>query len=555
MELDVPEQSATLPEYAPPCGTCVSSVCFGCHSDAGESMRQHQLGYVSHTLLVTLEAQSLLRLGTPLPMNHGQVDSMRQQIILVEDRLKILMQQDLLWADDELLWHLHQITAVWQQRHPGELAPTVIDPLLVHGWVKCGPGGIAQWFGSFRELSAQTWFITAVAVAKHWIPLILVQKGEHLHISTWDAPSVDHAPLLPVLRAISKGLGLVDIVVGRLQRIFVHQPCCGALAVGFLSHRLLASMLPELDGVAIAFHSLLRDRFIGHPRTHATCSKPWQWGYGTVEQAITGLIPVLCQNGAPEALAEARAKAAVRARGHASILTALAAKHPWRQLKILGNQVKFQYLLPSELESRIAATAAQLQTKSKGGRRAKRPANPEQPLSLDPTKLAIPDGVFQSSGRSLKKIALTSVGPAAQGVALKANQVVSTEPLALVLLHGPSQKWITSLPQTPVVFPCRCSANLEPLLVEATLVQLGKGLVEKTIEKTPMKVDTLDVSTIKLMVYRDESHGSWDGFVAAPLKYVLSQWPLLTLCDTANCQCPCWHNDEHVPTKQVLHDA
>ena len=54
---------------------------------------------------------------------------------------------------------------------------------------------------------------------------------------------------------------------------------------------------------------------------------------------------------------DARARAALRAIGAAPVLTAIKAKIPWRQLKVLGNQVKFQFILPSELEMKIAASS------------------------------------------------------------------------------------------------------------------------------------------------------------------------------------------------------
>ena len=48
-----------------------------------------------------------------------------------------------------------------------------------------------------------------------------------------------------------------------------------------------------------------------------------------------------------------------KAIGATAIEEALASKIPWKQLKTLGNQVKFQSLLTAELKDKVAKSAGQ----------------------------------------------------------------------------------------------------------------------------------------------------------------------------------------------------
>ena len=44
------------------------------------------------------------------------------------------------------------------------------------------------------------------------------------------------------------------------------------------------------------------------------------------------------------------------------------------------------------------------------------------------------------------------------------------------------------------------------------------------------------------------------GIAIRPVKYVTEQLPLLRLCRQADCQCPCWHNADKVPTQASILD-
>ena len=95
------------------------------------------------------------------------------------------------------------------------------------------------------------------------------------------------------------------------------------------------------------------------------------------------------------------------------------------------------------------------------------------------------------------------------------------------MLQGPVGGCQTSLQTNKVTVPARCIANQEPILLEAVLVQLGSVTVSKTVAQTPVAIESIQASTIKLTVFRDESKIAWEQFCGAPLKYILQQFPLL----------------------------
>ena len=91
----------------------------------------------------------------------------------------------------------------------------------------------------------------------------------------------------------------------------------------------------------------------------------------------------------------------------------------------------------------------------------------------------------------MPQIAVQQIGPVSTGVVLisldealpylGAGKVVSSDPLALAVLARSDSEVVTSLPHTKVMIHCMCVANREPLLVEAWIVQLGQGVVEKHV--------------------------------------------------------------------------
>jgi hypothetical protein len=99
--------------------------------------------------------------------------------------------------------------------------------------------------------------------------------------------------------------------------------------------------------------------------------------------------------------------------------------------------------------------------------------------------------------------------------------------------------------------PCRCTVDNEPVLAEATLVQIGTGVVEKFAGSNLVSLESPDVCTLRVNVFRDEVD-DWNEFVKAPVRHLVNFFPELKRCSSPGCTCPSWHNEESLPIKEPI---
>lgn len=78
------------------------------------------------------------------------------------------------------------------------------------------------------------------------------------------------------------------------------------------------------------------------------------WGAGvtdaSVEQAVTLLTPMLVSHGVPTDNADHRAQNAVKMIGAQDVIKACQGKSPWKSLKTLGTNMKFQFITPEDAQ-------------------------------------------------------------------------------------------------------------------------------------------------------------------------------------------------------------
>ena len=286
-------------------------------------------------------------------------------------------------------------------------------------------------------------------------------------------------------------------------------------------------------------------------------------GFGPQGQLLKNLCSELAKHGIPADVLEERAKTAIKTLGSEQIIAALNHRQPWRQLKMLGNNSKFQFVLPSELMTAVEANKGRpVSTKGKGKGKSKMVS---QPIDLDPSKLVVLENTFCFQSKPLPQLAMKQIGPVSSGFILmslqdavpylKAGSLVSQEPLALVVLHPSGTSVQTALPHASITVPCRCTVNNEPVLAEAVLVQVGQGLVEKSSGGAVLSVDTPEVVTLKVLVYKDELRGDWEEFCHSPIKCLVSLLPMLKRCLDDNCQCSGWHNHEKLSIRDPILDV
>ena len=550
--------SSPFVEFKTPCPTVTPTAAWTCPAILTQNLQP--LGP-----LMQLDRDSLVTLKPPTTMSLHQLQAVISQETDVQERRSLLQLQGSLMADDELRHHLNAIISE-RNRMVNANFPQVavpIDPLLFSNWIGSNFCSGLEWWTNVKHWIPEHFvLVTITRLGHHWLPLQFFCFRKTLHIFTWDSPEIDHTPLIQVFERLCTVLGCNHYVVDRTDRLFECSDHCGALALSYIQYVLLRTEVAQDRTQVIQYHQHLRASFEQHLDTQQRACKPWIWGDGT-DALVTRLAELLKEHGVPKDHALSRAQSAIKVLGEKDVSTALQHSVPWKQLKQLGNNVKFQFVLPSELQSMIEANKGRAVGPKKTQKpKPKRPAQSEE-ISLDPSKLHILDGTFRCQGHVLPQIGLHQIGPVAMGVILadakdaapylRGNQAVSTEPLALLILGDLTEPM--QLPQTPVSVPCACAINREPVLLDAIMVQLGQQPVVKHEVPNAIILDQIDVSTIKFTIFRDEVETAWEDIQNSPVRYLVSQFPLLKLCLQEGCKCGSWRNPTKLPTHEVIQDV
>ena len=329
----------------------------------------------------------------------------------------------------------------------------------------------------------------------------------------------------------------------------------------FVAHVLLQAPMPQNLQHLKTIHTNMRAAFVADLYADRIPFPPLVWGSGISGNLIKELADVLSSHGVPKENAESRASQAIRMIGSEQIRGALAQKAPWKQLKALANNVKFKFVLPTELQQTIESNKG----KQVGG--ASKPSKPSlhpEPVQIDPSKLQVIDGTFRCQGQVMPQIGLNQIGPVSMGFVvcslsdaelyLKNAKQVSSEPLALLVLRSKDMACTTALPHAEIVVPCRCTIDQEPILIDATMVQLGSAHIDKHVGSSTVTFESPEVATVKFLVYRDEFPEDWSAFCHAPIKGLHRMFPILRRCHTEGCQCQGWHNKESLPIHEPILD-
>lgn len=485
-----------------------------------------------------------------------------------EQRLDLLRQKGKMWGDDEVRFHIthmlnHPNTVV---ARPFAVIPgfATLDPLLLTTWDTIGPTLCEAWCKRHPEVSTRGFHVvTAFLSNEHWFPVWMVPHGRTLVVHVVQDDLVDHQLLLPLMEIFKVQYEFHECVLHTIPSHLPSHELCGAAAVAFLGHIMVGANLPTDLSALRDYHANMKAAYVHALHEGSCCICAVAWGAGFMPNTVHALAEELVKHGVPESASNQRAQQAIKAIGSDNIQQALQSKNIWRSLKVLGNNVKFQFLLPAELAEVIASNKS-----TPVGKRLRMPGpktRPKLPEAVDPSKLSLPEGVFISQGHPVPQIQPKQLGPLAHGIALltlaeaqpylKAGKQVSQEPLAIAVFLSPGDEVDTCLPHTKVTVPCVCIANREPLLADATIVQLGQGFVEKQVFSATIPVDQMDVVTVKMLVYRDECPFVWEDFTAAPIKHLVRTFPVLTRCMAKDCQCDHWHNPNSLPLQDPILDV
>ncbi len=397
--------------------------------------------------------------------------------------------------------------------------------------------------------------ITAVWIKAHWVPFLWRKEGNQMYGYTYGNPKEHEAALQ---KFHEKVCGLCKCVIGPFRNdhaVVTH--FCGAVSVAFFNHLIGGHDMPHVDDIP-SLHSAMRHEFESAISTQTP--RPWIWGRGSDIGDAT-LIGLLRQHGVSQDDVQDRVDHIKQALGSTKVSQAMSSQTPWKDLKWIANQLVPQYQLirPAELDRAIAARSREggsignKRLKSKGVGKGKKGTAIKQ--YLDPSALRISDGTFIAGDSQLSQLNISDIGPLASGVVLtSAEQAVpflgkghpiSMGGLAVVVIGDMEiTDQIQQIP-TLVRFPAICIANSEPILLDGKLFQLGSTEVKRSQPKSTVDVETIDTFVAKICVHRDLCQGDWETFQGQPMKFIISQLPMLQVCQDQGCSsCGKWHSTE-----------
>ena len=281
----------------------------------------------------------------------------------------------------------------------------------------------------------------------------------------------------------------------------------------------------------------------------ASCVYPVALG-GHEDDLMVAISTLLKEDGVGAEQLQDRAQAMIKKLGTEAIKTPLQSSRPWQALKRIANEAKppFRLIATEELD-RVLAEKAKA-GKPIGNRATKAPRSGSTThVSIGPQDVIIPKGVFaQDDGSLMPQIQLRQVGTAAKGIIVVtehevqpylASNTISNDGLAFIVLH-PTKALQTTAGQL-IRFPAQCATTGEPILVSAFMIQKGKQMVQRALPNKLPKVEEVPVSTIKMLVFRDQLPMGWKEFCEAPVKNLISLAKCLQICRAKGCDCELWH--------------
>ena len=462
-------------------------------------------------------------------------------------REDIALEQAPWLTDDQVAWALHELashatgTSVW------------VDPVVLTASVQAATPSILP----RCRFQCGGVLIAAALLGGHWVSFCWHNVGGAVWAWT-SASSVEHSHSVAVVHWLFAGSAGLDLEQFRFKDAparFLDPGLCGQ-AVLDLRTRLFGTR--PVDDVDVSGHAArAHDCYLNDVLREATARQPCLIG-GVVGSMIEhGLSCLLKTKGVPEAHALARAKEVLQKVGHASVQEAMVSSQPWRQLKSLCSKLQppVQLVLPVELQAQIArkieaGEEVRPKRKTKAAKDARDLAGFSKVTLPTPDLVEVPEGVFVSGGRNLVQINPAQIGPAASGIVLMTlsdaepyvciSKPLSSGPLGLLVL-GDLPTDLVQVAHSVERFQARWKLSGDPLLLQATLLQIGAQPVTKFVPAECTPVDVLPSALVRVAVFRDEWGQPWADFVKAPLRAVVAQCKLLTSCSVAGCTCEAFH--------------
>ena len=499
---------------------------------------------------------SLMNQVLPEARTTDDVTALRfAQAYQVQQRLQSLAVSTHVWADDELAFHLQAIAALT----PGFEA---IDPLLASSCCQQGRPADDYWHFEFSHPELPSFVGTTICIDGHWVPWLAIIGSDCFEVCVGDVACSHLRRVRPLTSSLGRTLGLPCRQVCQFVGPWNPSPSCGGNAILQLG-LWVGCFKAESTLLQSARIQAMHDEFVEAARNTDTPSKPLVFGAGQFPTLEESIVHLLVAKGVNETCAANRVQAGLERIGRQKLSKAMNHVYPWTQLKTLGNQCHppLRWISQDELAHKIEDKVLSGQPiGNRPGRKKQKGRGGHQQMSLafpvvPPDQLQIQTGTFVGRAKEsdpwtqLSQITLSGFSPTASGVAITSCElakpyltgpVVSSGALGLLVVGAASD---TMLPTgaSPVRFPATRTGGGEPLLVSATLLQLGKIPVVKFVRADSSSVTVEKSRVLRITVYRDELLLQWHEFVDRPVKEVIALLPPLNVCLAQTCSCDKWH--------------
>ena len=407
----------------------------------------------------------------------------------------------------------------------------------------------------------------SIATGRHWILLECKVQTTLLHIQYWDGQEHHHADdVCSFARFLCNLLGLQTFCVTRERKIDqLGCQTCGTVALLHLGLT-LDLWTPDQHPDEFKLHIHLKQKFPQYVGFTAD-GKPTT---SDDKEVLWNLRDLLKSHGVPDQRTEERARLAIDRIGLSAVRNALNSKNPWQQMKFLGSQPKVNMLLvqPDELEAQIKLRATKFRVQA-SDKRSKDKKTPISDLDIDPTQLTMIDGTFVYSNDpelAVRQLPMSEVAAHKAGLAfgriadvlpfLKEGGTITLNALTVLTTTRIPPEMQGLLPVTNIRYPALYQPTQQPILVDGSMVQLGDLNIVRREANNVIPTAPLATGVLRLSMYRDESTQDWEAFTKSPVRLLMQQYPLLSVCQGQRCggRCPKFHPPVDVDMDSVILD-
>jgi hypothetical protein len=427
--------------------------------------------------------------------------------------------------------------------------------------------GSDDWLDHWALAALHGRLFMAIAINRHWILLEAFYQDGLLQVIYMDGQEhQEDAAILQFALRLGKLVMIAPVSLTKNQ-LFTQISCqtCGTVALLHLGERLgLWTDVQHPD--ELDWHRYLFQFF-----PEGILTAEGKGGQTDDRDLIWMLRDILREHGVPDDRTEERARAALDKIGATRLRDAVQSRNPWQALKALGSQprVNFMFVKPDELERQIRQRA-QSKFKVHSADKKNKLAKPKlEGSDVDPSQLKLIEDTFilQDKDTPVQQLQMSEVATHRAGLAfgriaevlpfIREGKSLSLDGLAVLTTSKipPSEQGL--LPVINLKFPAIYVPTQELILLEGSLVNLGDLTIVRKQEMELIETVSIGTGVLKLTQYKDEWTQDWALLLKAPLKTILQQHPLFTVCSGQRCggNCPRYHPPVDVELEAVVLDV